>query len=231
MLLLQVYLQKYLVDVVLLNPKVALCDLEGGMVEYLHQDGRLHPHLPGMVAKRLAQAVAADILLKMQRPPGRAQDTVGLAAAQRPSPAPPGEEERPPCHSREAVPVGFQGLRCISVQRILRLLAGLALGDGDMLAEPAVLKVIDVVPGQGQQVADPQGGIEPQAYHGVVPQVVLLMKEIVLQRLDVLGLTDGFSRTHCLKPPVLFRCSVLYSWPGFQTQEQVGHAACYATIL
>ena len=220
MLLLQVYLQKYLVDVVLLNPKVALCDLEGGMVEYLHQDGRLHPHLPGMVAKRLAQAVAADILLKMQRPPGRAQDTVGLAAAQRPSPAPPGEEERPPCHSREAVPVGFQGLRCISVQRILRLLAGLALGDGDMLAEPAVLKVIDVVPGQGQQVADPQGRIDPHTHHSVIAQIAFLIKEIILQCSDIFGLSNWLSCTHLLKPPVLIRC-FCNSWPRFQTREQV----------
>ena len=72
------------------------------MIEDIHKYGRLYALLPGMVAKRLAQAVTADIRLKMQRPPGRTQDSVGLAAAQGLFPAPSGKNEHFLCHFGEA---------------------------------------------------------------------------------------------------------------------------------
>ena len=56
---LQVYHQEYLVNIILLNTKLAPGNLVGGMVKDLHQHGRLHALLPCMVAKGLAQAVAA----------------------------------------------------------------------------------------------------------------------------------------------------------------------------
>lgn len=147
------------------------------MVENVHYDSRLYAHLPGMVAKGLAQAMAADGCLKMQRPPGRAQNAVGLAAAQRLLPAPTRKDKGFPCYPWKAVFVQPEGFYNVCVQCNLCFLSRLALSDGNMLPEVAICKIVDIAPGQGEQVADPQGRINTQAYHGVIAQAALFIEK------------------------------------------------------
>ena len=149
------------------------------MVENVHYDSRLYAHLPGMVAKGLAQAMAADGCLKMQRPPGRAQNAVGLAAAQRLFLTAPREYKHFFRYHWKAVFIEFQGFTHACVQGNLPLLSRFAFPDGNMFPEAAFSKMIDVAPPKGQQVADPHGGINPHTYDGIITQIALLIKEII----------------------------------------------------
>ena len=152
--------------------------------------------------------------------PGSAQDPVGLAAAQRFHSAPPREKEGSFRHLREAVFVEFKGFSHVCIEGDPPAFSRLAFPDGDVLAESAVGKIVDVAPGQGQQVADPQGRIDPHTHHSVIAQIAFLIKEIIFQCSDIFGLSNWLSCTHLLKPPVLTRC-FCNSWPRFQTREQV----------
>lgn len=78
---LQVHIQEYLVLVILVNPQIPFCDPEGGMVKNIHQDNRRHACFPGMVAKSLTQAVAAELHLKFQIMACIFQYAEGLLAA------------------------------------------------------------------------------------------------------------------------------------------------------
>ena len=53
---------KYLILVILINSKIPFCNLIGRMVIDIHQHGRGHTLLPGVIAKGLAKGVAADML-------------------------------------------------------------------------------------------------------------------------------------------------------------------------
>ena len=53
---------KYLILVILINSKIPFCDLIGRMIIDIHQHGRGHTLLPGVIAKGLAQGMAADML-------------------------------------------------------------------------------------------------------------------------------------------------------------------------
>ena len=72
---------KYLILVILINSKIPFCDLIRRMVIDIHQHGRRHTLLPGVIAKGLAQGVAADMLWQACIDGGFFDYPVGLVAA------------------------------------------------------------------------------------------------------------------------------------------------------
>ena len=74
-------LEENLINVILVNAQVLPGHLEGGVVENVHQEGRLYAHFPCMVAKGLTQGMAANRCLQVQRLPSGIQDTESLGAA------------------------------------------------------------------------------------------------------------------------------------------------------
>ena len=78
---LQPYFCKHLILVVLIYAQIALRDLIGGMIVYIHQKGRLGALFPCMVAKGLSQRMTADIGVKSCECGGILDDPVGLIAA------------------------------------------------------------------------------------------------------------------------------------------------------
>ena len=72
---------KYLILVILINSKIPFCDLIGRMVIDIHQHGRGHTLLPGVIAKGLAQGMAADMLWQTCIDGSFFDYAVGLVAA------------------------------------------------------------------------------------------------------------------------------------------------------
>ena len=72
---------KYLILVILINSKIPFCDLIGRMIIDIHQHGRGHTLLPGVIAKGLAKGVAADMLWQACIDGSFFDYAVGLVAA------------------------------------------------------------------------------------------------------------------------------------------------------
>lgn len=54
-----------------------------------------------------------------------------------------------------------------------------------MVAESVLLKIVDILPGEGKDIADAKGGVDPSTDQGVIPQIGLFLKIIIFQRRKV----------------------------------------------
>ena len=76
----QFYFQKYLILVVLLYSQIPFSNPERRVVVDLHENNRVCPRGPGVVAKGLAQRMTGDIAVQMQDMGGLFDDAECLVA-------------------------------------------------------------------------------------------------------------------------------------------------------
>jgi len=130
---------------------------------------------PGVVSPGLAQTVAADMPAEPQLDRRAADNPPGLNPADGLLVAPVVREEILSLMPRE---VDREGVKRLPVQRDAARLAGFPLDHDKVIPETAALKVIDILPAEGQKVAHAQGRVSAQHHKAVVPQLSALQEEI-----------------------------------------------------
>ena len=81
-IILQFYLQEYAVAFILRNPQIEFGNFIGRMIENIHQHRRRYALFPSMIAKSLAQGMAADMRSMYRIFRSRSYNSIRLRARQ-----------------------------------------------------------------------------------------------------------------------------------------------------
>lgn len=211
----EIELLKEQVAVVLIDAEISSCDDKRGVVVDVHQQRGGDALLPCVVAKGLAQGMAADVRLAKRFAGGLLDDAVCLRAAQR------------LCGARgpgEDIVCGLWVF--LSAERLERF--GHVVAEGDdarffclffaekqMLYVAFLCKLVDVLPSQLQYVAYAQRRVKPEHDEAVVAGIRFCNCIIVCEFLYVCFTSDRLCCSHFFLivmrvhyVPFIFLCNV-----------------------
>ena len=189
----ELYFQIDRVDVVLIDPEVALCYLYGGVVEDLHDDRqRGVQELPGVVTEGFPQGMTADFSLDPDGFHSLRDDPPGLYAGDRLFFLSPVIED---IFSTPVRKEFFQRTQQAFMKRDDLMFPGFSFGQFDVFVELFPIEIIDIFPGEGEQIADAQCGVGAKDDHDVVAQLVLF-QVIFRQSLQLSDISYRFCGKH-----------------------------------
>lgn len=185
----ELYFQVDRVHVVLVDPEIALCYLYGGMIEDLHDDRqRRVQELPGVVTEGFPQGVTADFTLNPDGFHCLCDDTPGLYAGDGFLILSSVIED---VFSRTMWKEFFQRLQQAFMKRDDLMFPGFSFGQFDVFVELFPIEIIDIFPGEGEQIADAQCCVGSENDQKVVAGLFFLF-EVFGQFPQLIFIADRF---------------------------------------
>ena len=185
----ELYFQVDCVDVVLIDPEIALCYLYGGMIEDLHDDRqRGVQELPGVVTEGFPQGMTTDFALDPDGFHSLRNDPPGLYTGDRLLRFSSVAED---IFSRTVRKEFFQRTQQAFVKRDDLMFSGFSFGQFDVFVELFPIEIIDIFPGEGEQIADSQRRVGSENDQKIVAGLFFLF-EVFGQFPQLIFIADRF---------------------------------------
>ena len=183
---------------ILSHPEIPQRGGKGAVIEYLHEHRQRNIVLESVIAKSLPQGMAGYPYIQVELLAGCADDAVGLGAAD--------GFAGFRVHENAAAGncgIGGEVFQCAAdgeVERDALGLASLLFDDIDRRADAPIVEIVDIVPGQIQDVADAQRGVYRKYEKHMVADFTTVEK-VRCKQLDILFASYRMCRSHGSFPP------------------------------